>query len=127
MDLSDEEIQEIHRLLENMTYEELIELLNTRKGDDNSKILQNYLISGLYALIVLVSFFGNLLVVFVCLKNITKTNALILSLSTSDLLMTVFNIPFNVVRLLKEDWPFGRFMCISVPFVQVSPSRTPQT
>ena len=120
-ELTEEEMEEFHRLIANLTYKEILILFDIKPEDldDPRKWIKNTFVSSIYALIVLVSFFGNLLVVFVCLKNLTKTNALILSLSTSDLLMTVFNIPFNVVRLLKEDWPFGRTMCIAVPFVQV--------
>ena len=40
-----------------------------------------------YGLIIILSFFGNLLVCRVCLRNMTKTNALILSLAISDLTM----------------------------------------
>ena len=117
-----EEMEDWKKFIQNMTYEEIFRFFNISPEDlevDKDRWVRTTLISSFYALIVLISFFGNLLVVFVCLKNMTKTNALILSLSTSDLLMTCFNIPFNVVRLLKEEWPFGRFLCISVPFVQV--------
>lgn len=71
-----------------------------------------------YGLIVVLSLFGNLLVCRVCVRNMTKTNALIMSLAASDLLMTVFNIPFNFFRLLNYSWPFGSVMCFLVNFVQ---------
>ncbi|KAI2807899.1 Neuropeptide Y receptor [Blomia tropicalis] len=71
-----------------------------------------------YGLIVVISFFGNLLVCRVCMRNMTKTNALIMSLAASDLLMTLFNIPFNFFRLLNYSWPFGSLMCFIVNFVQ---------
>lgn len=71
-----------------------------------------------YFIIIIISFFGNLLVCRICLKKYTKTNSLILSLSISDLLMTVFNIPFNFFRIANFSWPFGQPMCFIVNFVQ---------
>lgn len=32
----------------------------------------------------------------------------------------VFNIPFNVVRMLPISWPFGSLVCVLVPWVQTS-------
>ncbi|XP_054164822.1 G-protein coupled receptor 83-like [Oppia nitens] len=93
-----------------------------------------------YTIIIFVSLVGNLLVIKVIIgcffsgsgscggggggrrkpkMLITTTNLLIVSLAVSDLVMTGFNIPFNVARLLLQSWPFGSFMCVSVPFVQV--------
>ncbi|XP_054158944.1 G-protein coupled receptor 83-like [Oppia nitens] len=76
-----------------------------------------------YSLIIMVSLCGNLLVCKVAFgqKDMrTTTNMLIASLACSDIVMTGFNIPFNVARLLLLDWPFGQVLCIAVPFVQVS-------
>jgi len=114
-------LTDFEALLANLTVEQLIDLFNLRPEEsiEFEKLIHNMLITCLYGLIVLISFFGNLLVMTVCLQNISKTNILILSLSTSDLLMTVFNIPFNVVRLLSEEWPFGQLLCFLVPFIQV--------
>lgn len=71
-----------------------------------------------YGLIIVLSFFGNLLVCRVCLQNMTRTNALIMSLAASDLLMTIFNIPFNYFRIAHYSWPFGTVMCFLVNYVQ---------
>lgn len=73
-----------------------------------------------YGLIVVLSFFGNLLVCRVCLRNMTKTNALILSLAGSDLIMSCLNIPFTYFRIFSVNysWPFGSAMCFIVNFVQ---------
>ncbi len=112
----------IENLLNNLTnIDELMDLItyNSYESIRSQKWFRDAFIISAYALIVIISFLGNLLVCRVCLQNMTKTNTLILSLSSSDLLMTVFNIPFNVVRLLKEEWPFGQLLCFSVPFVQV--------
>ena len=75
-----------------------------------------------YSAIILVSLFGNLLVCQVVVRNKrlhTVTNTFIANLAVSDVLMTCLNIPFNISRVLLDDWPFGGFMCSVVPYVQV--------
>ena len=37
-----------------------------------------------------------------------------------DFCYTVLNIPFNLVRVLSEEWPFGSVMCSFIPFIQVA-------
>ena len=90
---------------------------------EEDKTLRNVLTITCYSVIVLVSLCGNLLVCKVAFgkrKMHTTTNMLIASLACSDLVMTVFNIPFNVARLLLLDWPFGSVLCFLVPFIQTS-------
>lgn len=88
------------------------------------ELIKNSLIILCYSVIVALSLCGNLLVVKVIAfgkrKMCTTTNILIASLAVSDIVMTVFNIPFNVARLMLKSWPFGSFLCVSVPFVQVT-------
>ncbi|CAG2175452.1 unnamed protein product, partial [Oppiella nova] len=84
---------------------------------------RNVLIISFYSLIVVVSLCGNLLVckiAFTKRKMRTTTNILIASLACSDIVMTAFNIPFNIARLLLSDWPFGSILCILVPLIQTS-------
>lgn len=50
----------------------------------------------------------------------TTTDRLIGSLALSDLIMTIFNIPFNIARILLPHWPFGSFLCYGVPFIQTA-------
>lgn len=87
------------------------------------KILKNVLIILFYSLIIIVSLFGNLLVCKVILSRRSlrrrTTNILILNLSFSDLLMTVFAIPVTVTRLILDDWPFGTSLCVMAPLIQV--------
>lgn len=83
-----------------------------------------------YSLIVLVSLAGNALVCKVAFSGRrlpgrtqrarTSTDLLIGSLAFSDLVMTIFNIPFNVARILLPYWPFGEYLCYGVPFVQTA-------
>jgi len=81
----------------------------------------DYLVMCIYGLIVVISLFGNGLVFSVIIRTRrlhTITNLFIANLSLGDLLMTTFNIPFTVVRIMVDDWPFGSFMCSFVPFTQ---------
>ena len=101
-------------------------------SDGNSTVIEmeedltvrNVIIISSYSLIILISLLGNLLVVKIAFTNSKKrrntTNLLIASLACSDIVMTSFNIPFNVARLLLLDWPFGQFLCFFVPFIQTS-------
>jgi len=105
---------------------ELLKILQDKHNKPISaeELFRNILIICCYSIIVIVSLMGNLLVVKVIVfgkrKMCTTTNILIASLAISDIVMTVFNIPFNVARLLMPSWPFGSFLCISLPFVQVT-------
>lgn len=118
----------LKKLLNNSTDEELKRynlskeiIAQTLNGLAKDEFWSNLLTILSYSLIVIISFLGNLLVCRVCLfrENRTTTNCLIASLAFSDLLMTLLNIPFNVVRLLMNNWIFGQFLCIAVPFIQV--------
>ena len=104
----------------------LQKFLNGTKDDDkfsNYVIKKNLIIIISYLLIVIVSLFGNLLVCYAIFsrKQITfiKTNVFIINLTLSNLMMTIFNIPLSVARLVLDNWPFGSFMCKLIPFVQV--------
>ena len=108
--------------------EELLRLLRERhrKPLSAEDLLRNVIVILSYSVIIVVSLCGNLLVIKVIAfgkkKMLTTTNILIASLAVSDIVMTTFNIPFNVARLLMDHWPFGAFMCVAVPFVQVGSS-----
>ena len=64
-----------------------------------------------FSLVVLVGFFGNLLVVLVVTFNKqmrNTTNLLILNLAVADILFIVFCVPFTATGYaLPHDWPFG--------------------
>lgn len=86
-----------------------------------SEQLSNAALVFAYSLIVLVSLFGNLFVCRVMLSltsSRTTTNVLIFNLAVSDLLLTTFNIPVNIVRFVARDWPFGSLICTATPFIQ---------
>ncbi|GIX93934.1 probable G-protein coupled receptor 83 [Caerostris darwini] len=76
-----------------------------------------------YSLIILISIFGNLLVCNIVARSArmrSSTYVFIANLALSDFMMTILNIPFNVARILLNNWPFGSFMCSFVPLVQVT-------
>jgi hypothetical protein len=100
---------------------------NSSSGDYEEEEEEDYTIKNLiviifYSIIVCVSLCGNLLVlrvVFGKKKMRTTTNLLIASLALADVLTTTLNIPFNVARFLLFNYPFGKILCILVPFIQV--------
>lgn len=85
--------------------------------------LRNAIITLFYSLIVIISLCGNILVVktvAMCEKMRNPTNILIATLAFSDLLMTIFNIPFTVADIITRNWVFGAFFCSLVSFVQAN-------
>jgi hypothetical protein len=109
----------------NLTSDDIKELLDPSNYPEyySEKATRNVIIIGFYCSIVLVSLFGNLLVCYVIFKKKrmrTETNILMANLTVSDLMMTVVNIPFNIARLLLDEWPFGSLLCMLVPLVQVT-------
>ena len=85
--------------------------------------LRNVLIVITYSVIMFVSLTGNCLVLQVVYSNRkmrTTTNLLIVSLTVSDLLTTLLNIPFNCARILLQDWPFSASLCLLFPMIQVT-------
>jgi hypothetical protein len=101
----------------------LLEILNKYSDYETEKFNRNATVITFYSVIVLISLFGNLLVCFVLTKNKTmrtKTNILMANITISGLMMTVFNIPFIIARIVLDDWPFGVILCKLVPSMQVT-------
>lgn len=73
-----------------------------------------------YCLIIVVSLVGNLAVCWVVYK-VNKfhnsTYILLTNIATSDLLITLLNIPFTLVKILVEEWVFGDVMCKVVNYI----------
>lgn len=68
----------------------------------------------LYSLIFLLSVLGNSLIIAVLVRNKrmrTVTNLFLLSLSASDLMVSVVCIPFTLIPNLMRDFVFGAGMC----------------
>lgn len=79
-----------------------------------------YFLIGLYTLVSLTGFFGNLLILLALMKCKQKTivNFLIGHLALSDILVVVFCCPFTLTSILLDQWMFGRVMCHVMPFLQ---------
>lgn len=68
----------------------------------------------LYSLIFLLSVLGNGLIITVLVRNRrmrTVTNLFLLSLSVSDLMVSLVCIPFTLIPNLMRDFIFGNGMC----------------
>ncbi|ELT89517.1 hypothetical protein CAPTEDRAFT_108837 [Capitella teleta] len=75
----------------------------------------------LYCLIFILSLVGNILVIMTLVQNKkmrTVTNVFLLNLSVSDLLLTVFCMPFTLVPTLLRNFIFGQEMCILIRYIQ---------
>ena len=93
------------------------------EDEEDDYTIRNTIVIICYTIIICVSFCGNLLVLKVIFgkrKMRTTTNLLIASLAMADFLTTTLNIPFNVSRFLLFNYPFGRVLCVLVPFIQVT-------
>ncbi|KAH9507015.1 G-protein coupled receptor [Dermatophagoides farinae] len=89
----------------------------------NNHYIRNTLVIISYSMIMFLSLCGNYLVLHVIYttpKLRTTTNILIFSLTISDLMTTIFNIPFNCARFLLRNWPFPDSFCIIMPTLQVT-------
>ncbi|ELT99672.1 hypothetical protein CAPTEDRAFT_35369, partial [Capitella teleta] len=73
-----------------------------------------------YSPLVLLSLCINFVVCYVLFKNRrmrTVTNCFTTNLSISDILLTLLNIPFNVIRNTTEEWVFGHVICGCTNFI----------
>ncbi|XP_062991693.1 neuropeptide Y receptor type 5 [Elgaria multicarinata webbii] len=79
-----------------------------------------YFLIGLYTMISLAGFMGNLLILVALMKCKQKTiiNFLIGNLAFSDILVVVFCSPFTLTSVLLDHWMFGKVMCHMMPFLQ---------
>ncbi|XP_048815213.1 G-protein coupled receptor 83-like [Lagopus muta] len=74
-----------------------------------------------YSVIIIMSLFGNVLVCHVVLKNKrmhSATSLFIVNLAVSDIMITLLNTPFTLVRFVNSTWIFGKAMCHVSRFVQ---------
>jgi neuropeptide F receptor len=76
-----------------------------------------------FSLVIILGFFGNILVIWTVVFNKhmrTTSNLFILNLAISDMTLCVFSIPFNAYKTLKHSWIFGLFLCKFAPFFQAT-------
>ena len=90
-------------------------------GDENQVMRLTWMMSLFiifYALIFLLGIVGNVLVVFVVLRNKamqTITNIFITNLAVSDICMCLLAVPFTPMSYFFNSWIFGKALCHIVP------------
>ncbi|XP_070539545.1 neuropeptide FF receptor 2-like [Ptychodera flava] len=73
----------------------------------------------MYALVIFFSLVGNGLVCYIVVRRKhmrTVTNFFLASQSFSDIILTIFNAPFLLVRNITRGWLFGDVMCHTVDY-----------
>ncbi|XP_038631400.1 probable G-protein coupled receptor 83 isoform X1 [Scyliorhinus canicula] len=74
-----------------------------------------------YSVIIVISLFGNVLVCQVVVKNKrmhSATSLFIVNLAVADIMITLLNTPFTLVRFVNSNWVFGKLMCHVSRFAQ---------
>uniref|UniRef100_G3ULV1 G protein-coupled receptor 83 n=1 Tax=Loxodonta africana TaxID=9785 RepID=G3ULV1_LOXAF len=74
-----------------------------------------------YSFIIVFSLFGNVLVCHVIFKNQrmhSATSLFIVNLAVADIMITLLNTPFTLVRFVNSTWVFGKGMCHISRFAQ---------
>uniref|UniRef100_UPI00398F7571 G-protein coupled receptor 83-like n=1 Tax=Pristiophorus japonicus TaxID=55135 RepID=UPI00398F7571 len=94
---------------------------SVRHGTDAQNLTVQALLVVAYAIIIAISLFGNLLVCQVVAKSkrvSTATSLFIANLAIADLMITLLNTPFTLVRFVNSSWIFGTTMCHISRFAQ---------
>ncbi|XP_034156854.1 G-protein coupled receptor 83 [Pangasianodon hypophthalmus] len=79
------------------------------------------LLSVSYSIIIIISLFGNAVVCHVVMKSKrmhSVTGVFIMNLAIADILITLLNTPFTLVRFIYSTWVFGKAMCHVSRFAQ---------
>ncbi|KAJ7411896.1 putative G-protein coupled receptor 83 [Pitangus sulphuratus] len=90
------------------------------EGESQSWMVKALLIIA-YSVIICISLFGNILVCHVVIKNKrmhSATSLFIVNLAIADVMITILNTPFTLVRFVSSTWVFGKLMCHISRFVQ---------
>ncbi|XP_038271081.1 probable G-protein coupled receptor 83 [Dermochelys coriacea] len=90
------------------------------EGESQSRTVKALLIAA-YSVIIGISLFGNILVCHVVIKNRrmhSATSLFIVNLAIADIMITLLNTPFTLVRFVSSTWVFGKLMCHISRFVQ---------
>ncbi|XP_028656341.1 G-protein coupled receptor 83-like [Erpetoichthys calabaricus] len=108
--------------LDNNTMAEWQSLVGKKKyGIESQNPTVKALLIVAYSFIIVISLFGNTLVCHVVMKNKrmhSATSLFIVNLAIADILITLLNTPFTLVRFVNSTWVFGRAMCHVSRFVQ---------
>lgn len=94
-------------------------LTDSRRYDiARNEPIVRYTFYGVYGLVVLLGFAGNVLVVYVVVRNKSMhsiTNIFIANLATSDILMSLVAAPFTPIALYMENWLLPNAICKILP------------
>uniref|UniRef100_A0A8V5FVV2 G-protein coupled receptor 83 n=1 Tax=Melopsittacus undulatus TaxID=13146 RepID=A0A8V5FVV2_MELUD len=91
----------------------------SRYGAESQSITVKALLVAAYSVIIVFSLFGNVLVCHVVIKTKrmhSATSLFIVNLAVADIMITLLNTPFTLVRL--GTWVFGKGMCHVSRFAQ---------
>ncbi|XP_067828050.1 G-protein coupled receptor 83-like [Heptranchias perlo] len=105
----------------NFSLDRLRNLIHSaRYQTDSQNLTVQALLIVAYSVIIAISLFGNLLVCQVVTKSkmSSATSLFIANLAISDLMITLLNTPFTLVRFVHSTWIFGKTMCHISRFVQ---------
>ncbi|XP_078389991.1 G-protein coupled receptor 83-like [Cetorhinus maximus] len=106
----------------NLSLDLLRNLINSVRNDtDLQNLTGQALLIVAYSVTITISLFGNLLVCQVVVKSKrvnTATSLFIANLAIADLMITLLNSPFTLVRFVNSTWIFGRTMCHVSRFAQ---------
>ncbi|XP_072467432.1 G-protein coupled receptor 83 [Notamacropus eugenii] len=92
-----------------------------RYGAESQKPMVKALLIVAYSFIIVFSLFGNVLVCHVVIKNQrmqSATSLFIVNLAVADIMITLLNTPFTLVRFVNSTWIFGKGMCHISRFAQ---------
>ncbi|XP_070616236.1 G-protein coupled receptor 83 [Erythrolamprus reginae] len=90
-------------------------------GEESQSQAVKVLLIVAYLAIICISLFGNVVVCHVVVKNkrmSSVTSLFIMNLAAADILITLLNMPFTLVRFVSSTWVFGKPMCHISRFVQ---------
>ncbi|NWT53761.1 GPR83 protein, partial [Erythrocercus mccallii] len=92
-----------------------------RYGAESQSTTVKALLIAAYSFIIVFSLFGNVLVCHVVIKTKrvhSATSLFIVNLAVADIMITLLNTPFTLVRFVNSTWIFGKGMCHVSRFAQ---------
>ncbi|XP_035670154.1 QRFP-like peptide receptor [Branchiostoma floridae] len=122
MDVRLEELLQNSSLLDKLNYTDLLYHQYFDLAEYVLSTRSQIAIVVVYSVAILLSLIGNILVVMVMAKNLskgTKLRTFLINLAVADLVMAVFCMPFTFTDVMLQQWLFGSVMCPLVRFFQV--------
>ncbi|XP_005379736.1 PREDICTED: probable G-protein coupled receptor 83 isoform X1 [Chinchilla lanigera] len=92
-----------------------------RPGAESQQPAAKALLALAYACTIVCSLFGNVLVCHVVFKDRrmhSATSLFLVNLAVADIMITLLNTPFTLVRFVNSTWVFGKGMCHISRFAQ---------